>query len=116
MLQWPKAGGDVVWDVAGTGRDDYKKNGIRFQNENRTPIFLDYFLIGLMIAIKKKFRDPIRKWKSRSGFDPEIADRFSYENRIPICRSDCGNSMRAVFSSLIDFEMKIDPRFFRNSF
>jgi hypothetical protein len=84
MLQWPKAGGDVVWDVAGTGRDDYKKNGIRFQNENRTPIFLDYFLIGLMIAIKKNFgtrfengnRDPVLIRKSLIDFRTRIGSRF----------------------------------------
>jgi hypothetical protein len=40
----------------GRGGDDYKKNGIRFQNENRSPIFLDYSLrksffdLGVKIA------------------------------------------------------------------
>jgi len=69
-------GADEVRDVAGTGasrlekmRSDFDlKIADRFQNENRFPIFPEWFLIGITIAIEKI--------NSGSDFKMKIADRF----------------------------------------
>ena len=58
-----------------------------------------------------KNRWPISKQKSGIDFDRKIADRFSYENRIPIFRSICGAGCKTVFQSRIDFKMKFGDRF-----
>ena len=52
-----------------------------------------------------------RKLKSEIDFDLKIADRFSYENRIPISRSVGVVAVQTGFQSLIDFKMKNADRF-----
>jgi hypothetical protein len=62
--------------MAGTGRGPIGKTGSgfdrkiadRIQNENRSPIFPERFLIGITIAITI--------WKSLIDFEMKIGDRF----------------------------------------
>jgi hypothetical protein len=58
------AGGRL--EKPGSGFD--RKIADRFQHENRSPIFPEQFLIGIMIAITI--------WKSLIDFKIKIADRF----------------------------------------
>ena len=64
-----------------------------------------------LLPLVHENRWSISKWKSLTDCDPEIADRFSYENRIPIFGSVCNSGSEIIFQSLIDFKMKFADRF-----
>jgi hypothetical protein len=72
MLRWPEAGGDGVWDAAGTGRGiclhlPREASGIKWNSTEHKII--------IAIAIPLKI------------FSGKIGSRFSHHNRIAISKS-----------------------------
>jgi len=74
-----------------------RKSLIEFTMKIDPRFFRKSFWSGSWSRLQSGNRWSFSKWKTLIDFDLKIADRFAYENRSPIYRSDCGNAMWTVF-------------------